>query len=669
MSKYLTLLIVCIGLFTQCVPPSEEKAMGVHLDFTNPTYQAVYDLKDRGQTDSLLQYFKSRDATLRYMAVLAFASIKDKAAIDSLAYMLGDPEEEVRIAAAYALGQIGDPRAEPLLLEAFNREDTVGISKNINSAIMEAIGKCGTKKMLQALTNISTYRLTDTTLLEGQAWGIYRFGLRDTISAEGTAKMMDFATSAKYPNSVRFIAANYLSRVKKVEFENGDSLLAPALAREEDYRIRMSQAIALGKTKTERAADALLLQYNVERDYRVKCNILRALGNFDYEKVKTTIYNSLSDPNLPVAITAADFFVDHGMATEANTYWEIAKQPGRKWQVAMTMYAAASKYLPYGFEETRKYLNWEIKRRFENANSPYEKAAALKALGQYGWNYRYIRDAAYPSEFVVVRTAAVDALANIAKMPNFSSFFGGGITARRELAECFQDAINTGDVGMMAVAAEVLRDSTAKFKTVFDSVSVLENALKKLRLPQEIETYIEVKKTLDYFKGVSSVATKPKFTHKIDWKIISELKPGSTVVIKTQKGNITLDLLHDEAPGTVSNFLELMKDKYYNGKNFHRVVPNFVAQGGCTRGDGYGGPNYAIRSELPYLHYDNEGYVGMASAGNDTESAQFFITHSPTPHLDGKYTIFAKVVEGMDVAHKIEIGDVIEEMTLVEPKG
>ncbi|MCF8246544.1 MAG: peptidylprolyl isomerase [Saprospiraceae bacterium] len=669
MSKYLPLFIVCISLFTQCVPPSEEKAQGVHLDFTNPTYQAVYDLKDRGQTDSLLSYFKNKDATLRYMAVIAFASIKDNAAIDSLAYMLGDPEEEIRIAAAYALGQIGDKRAEPLLLKGFDRSDTVGISKNINAAIMEAVGKCGTMKMLDALTSISSYRVTDTTLLEGQAWGIYRFGLRDSISLAGTAKMMDFATSSKYPNSVRFIGANYLSRMKKIELEKGDSILAPALTREEDYRIRMCLAIALGKTKTERATNALLLQYNVERDYRVKCNILRALGNFDYETVKATVYNALSDQNIPVAITAAEFFVDHGVATEASTYWEIAKQPGRKWQVAMTMYAAASKYLPYGFEETRKYLNWEIKRRFENADSPYEKAAALKALGQYGWNYHYIRDAAYPSEFVVVRTAAVEALGNIAKMPNFNAFFGGGNTARRELAECLQDAITTGDVGMMAVAAEVLRDSTAKFKTVFDSVSVFENALKKLRLPQEIETYNEVKLTLDYFKGEKSAPTKPKFTHKIDWKIITDLKPGSTVVIKTKKGNITLDLLPDQAPGTVSNFLELIKDKYYNGKNFHRIVPNFVAQGGCSRGDGYGGPSYAIRSELPYLHYDQEGYVGMASAGNNTESSQFFITYSPTPHLDGKYTIFAKVIEGMDVVTKLQIGDLMEEVTLVEPKS
>lgn len=670
MSRYLPLLIAVIGIFTQCVPPSEEKAMGVHLDYTNPNYQAVYDLKDRGQTDSLLRYFKSKDATLRYMAAIAFASIKDSTAIDSLASLLrNDVEEEVRIAAAYSLGQIGNIKAQQLLLEGFERGDTAGVYKNVNAAIMEAIGKCGNKEMLNNLASITTYTLKDTALLAGQAWGIYRFALRDSISPAGTAKMLDFATGSKYPTEVRLVGANYLSRAKKIDLVNGDSLIGPALAREEDYRVRMVLAIALGKTKTERAANALLYQYNIERDYRVKCNIIRALGNFDYAIVKTAIYNALSDQNLSVAMTAADFFLKHGIAEEAGTYWEVAKQPGRKWEVATAMYAAASKHLPYGFEETRKYLNWEIKRKFENAASPYEKAAALNALSQYGWNYRYIRDAGYPSEFIAVRTASVRALANIASMSNFNGFFGGGVTARRELAECFTDAISTGDPGMMAEAAIAMRDSSANFKAVFDSVVVLENALKKLRLPQEIETYNELKQTIEYFKGTKySAPTKPKFTHKIDWKIISDLKPGTRVAIKTKKGTISLDLMVDQAPGTVSNFLELIKDKYFNSKNFHRVEPNFVVQGGCSRGDGYGGPNYAIRSELPYMHYDQEGYVGMASAGNNTESAQFFITHSPAPHLDGKYTIFAKVVEGMDVVHKLEIGDIIEEMTIVEPK-
>ncbi|MCC6723546.1 MAG: peptidylprolyl isomerase [Saprospiraceae bacterium] len=670
MSKYLPLLILAIGFFTQCVPPSEEKAMGVHLDYTNSTYQAIYDLKDRGQTDSLIRYFKSKDATVRYMAVMAFASLKDSTAIDSLSSMLSnDVEESIRIAAAYSLGQIGNVKAQRLLLEGFDRGDTAGVYKNVNAAIMEAIGKCGTKEMLDNLAGITTYTLKDTALMVGQAWGIYRFAMRESVSAIGTAKMLDFATGSKYPTEVRFVAANYLSRAKRIDLTNGDSLIGPALAREEDYRVRMALAIALGKTKTVRAANALLYQYNIERDYRVKCNILRAFGNVDYALVKATVYNALSDPNLPVAVTAANFFIDNGVAEEAGTYWEIAKQPGRKWEVATAMYAAASKHLPYGFEETRKYLNWEIKRRFENAASPYEKAAALDALSQYGWNYRYIRDAGYPSEFIAVRTASVKALANIASMRNFNGFFGGGAAARSELRDCFTDAISTGDPGMMAEAAIALRDSSANFKSVFDSVVVLENALKKLRLPQEIETYNELKKTIEFFKGTKySTPTKPKFTHKIDWKIITDFKPGTRVNIKTKKGSISLDLLVDEAPGTVSNFLELIKDKYYNGKNFHRVVPNFVVQGGCSRGDGYGGPNYAIRSELSNLRYDQEGYVGMASAGNNTESAQFFITHSPAPHLDGNYTIFAKVAAGMDVVHKLEIGDIIEEMTIVEPK-
>ncbi|AKQ47725.1 peptidylprolyl isomerase [Rufibacter radiotolerans] len=134
--------------------------------------------------------------------------------------------------------------------------------------------------------------------------------------------------------------------------------------------------------------------------------------------------------------------------------------------------------------------------------------------------------------------------------------------------------------------------------------------------------------------------------------------------LKTSKGDIIFELLVEDAPGSVANFVELLEKGFYNGKNFHRVVPNFVAQGGCPRGDGWGSTDYAIRSEFADLNY-LEGYVGMASAGKDTESCQWFITHSPTPHLDGKYTIFAKVVKGMDVVHQLNIGDRIEKVELV----
>jgi cyclophilin family peptidyl-prolyl cis-trans isomerase len=104
-------------------------------------------------------------------------------------------------------------------------------------------------------------------------------------------------------------------------------------------------------------------------------------------------------------------------------------------------------------------------------------------------------------------------------------------------------------------------------------------------------------------------------------------------------------------------FVHLVKSGYYNNKKFHRVVPNFVAQAGCPRGDGWGGFDVNVVSEFSMLRYIREGRVGMASAGKDTESAQFFITHAPTIHLDGNYTIFAQVIEGMNVVHKLEIGD------------
>ncbi|MDH5399861.1 MAG: peptidylprolyl isomerase [Cyclobacteriaceae bacterium] len=128
------------------------------------------------------------------------------------------------------------------------------------------------------------------------------------------------------------------------------------------------------------------------------------------------------------------------------------------------------------------------------------------------------------------------------------------------------------------------------------------------------------------------------------------------VRITTSKGEIVLRMLINEAPGAVANFLQLIEKGYYNGLTFHRVVPDFVVQGGCHRGDGWGGEDYSIRSELGPQRYQ-EGSVGMASAGKDTEGTQWFITHSPTPHLDGRYTIFAQVTEGMEVIHTLEIGD------------
>ena len=148
------------------------------------------------------------------------------------------------------------------------------------------------------------------------------------------------------------------------------------------------------------------------------------------------------------------------------------------------------------------------------------------------------------------------------------------------------------------------------------------------------------------------------------WSIVKRIPSDQKAIIKTSKGDITIRLFVDEAPGSVANFVTLASNKYYDGKFFHRVVPNFVVQGGCPRGDGWGSEAYSIRSEFSQRRYKT-GSIGMASAGKDTEGTQWFITHSSTPHLEGRYTLFAEVVQGMDVVHQIEVGDTIISVEII----
>ncbi|HRD51029.1 MAG TPA: peptidylprolyl isomerase [Flavobacteriales bacterium] len=114
----------------------------------------------------------------------------------------------------------------------------------------------------------------------------------------------------------------------------------------------------------------------------------------------------------------------------------------------------------------------------------------------------------------------------------------------------------------------------------------------------------------------------------------------------------------NDCPGSSLAFDSLVTAGYYDGKAFHRMVPNFVVQGGCPRGDGYGGMPWTLRTEIGRKLF-TAGSVGLASAGPDTESCQFFITHSAAPHLDGRYTRFGEVLSGMDVVWELQVGDVI----------
>jgi len=138
-------------------------------------------------------------------------------------------------------------------------------------------------------------------------------------------------------------------------------------------------------------------------------------------------------------------------------------------------------------------------------------------------------------------------------------------------------------------------------------------------------------------------------------------------VLSTSRGEIVIELLYDTAPKAVNNFIALAEKGFYDSLQFHRVIPNFVVQDGCPRGDGWGGPGYAIRCEYTRQPYTT-GAVGMATSGKDSGGSQYFITLSPQPHLDARYTLFGRVVSGMDIVKEIVRGDTIIWVT-VEDKG
>lgn len=139
--------------------------------------------------------------------------------------------------------------------------------------------------------------------------------------------------------------------------------------------------------------------------------------------------------------------------------------------------------------------------------------------------------------------------------------------------------------------------------------------------------------------------------------------------IKTKKGDIRLQLFDDKTPKTVANFEKLATKGFYNGLKFHRVIADFMIQTGCPNGDGRGGPGYQFPDEFHTdLKHDEPGVLSMANSGPNTNGSQFFITHVATPWLDGKHSVFGKVLKGQDVVNAIQQGDVMESVTITEEK-
>ncbi|QSE98104.1 peptidylprolyl isomerase [Fulvivirga lutea] len=635
-------LLVIILFVASCQSQVEQVKKMPPNKFSDDGLIEIYELIDQRKGDSLLNYLRHANDLYRYEAALGFGSIQDPAAIQPLSYALQDSSAKVRKAAAYSLGQIGDSSAiEPIVI-SLETEDSVYVRKEL----LESLGKVITQDSLSLL---QYWPLKTQEDKEGLAWGLYRAGIRnvhDGISIDIALSLLDSSNSYL----TRLGAAHFLYRSSNLDITGRTAFITRSALTDASPNVRMACALAL-RNAIEASSLNALKSLMSDPDYRVRVNALRAMTSFNIEETKESYLNALQDQNLNVRITAAMNLSTQStneMYDELNAAFNTAKN----WRVKGALIGA----ILQSAEEKQVALE-KIKSEYTATENPYYKAALLSSMGNSVMGNEFVITQLFTEKHPAITTSAISTLAQMRMSEAFP------LELEASFAEVFKEAILSKDVAQISIASSVISQPNLKYNEIYDTPDFLYEAKANLTLPKDTEAMSSLNAAIAYLEGKDPISPDREYNNPINWELVKSIDKKTKAEITTEKGKIILELYIEDAPGSVSNFVKLAKSGYYNGKNFHRVVPNFVIQGGCNRGDGFGSEDYSIRSELANLRYE-EGTVGMASSGKDTESTQWFITHSPTPHLDGSYTVFARVIEGMEVIHTIEIGDKITQVEI-----
>ena len=624
MIKLKALLLAVIFIAAGCTKESDINK------FSDDALVKIADHQDKRQSDSLYQYLNHENAVYRREALLAFASIQDISSTEKVAVLLKDANSDVRNAAAFALGQIGGEKAFQFLVSV--PQDSL-----TSKELAEAIGKS-----IQDVNQLPA----DIT-----SWGLYRIGLRGLSDSIMINKAIEFLNSNN-SESVRLGAAHFFMR-GPVEISKAEEQLIKSALEDKSVFVRMACASALRKIKTQPSFEATVKVLQSDVDYRVRVNAVRALQSLPISQSKSYLFDALNDSNTNVSVAASEAIGSSASKTELSELVSLARS-AKHWRVKGNLYEAALRV------SNSKEITEEVFKEYQGQQNIYAKAALLNALGQSTIAVGFVLDELGTSKEPVLRSSSATALVAINRHKEFYPDLS------KTLLDGYKKGMATGDPAVIGIFASALGDSILGYKKMVNDINFLYEAKSTLSLPRDNEALQPLESTIAYFEGKKiSVEVKNGFNNPIDWNLVKTIPRDQKVQIKTERGDIIIRLLIEEAPGSVANFVKLVNSKYFDDKNFHRVAPNFVIQGGCNRGDGWGSEDYSIRSEFSRRRYE-EGSVGMASAGKDTEGTQWFITHSPTPHLDGRYSIFAVVESGMDVVHLIEVGDKIIKAELIK---
>ncbi|HET6373907.1 MAG TPA: HEAT repeat domain-containing protein [Candidatus Polarisedimenticolia bacterium] len=586
---------------------------------------------------------------------------------------LSDKEPELRRMAVFALGEMDDIKAAPLLAATLSDADAA-----TRALAAEALGKLKDPASLPALTR----------LLGDPDRGVVGMTLLALWKIDSGAALPDLVARAAgiysaAEGELRRQAAYFLMRSQMGRPEE-PSIEKPLLhvSRDEDPLVRSYAARGLGASKSGPSTEALL-HLAADADWRVRANAFNGLKTRPVPETVSSkpvwgIYEAgLSDAGSSVALSALAA-LETCQAVEARRRLLDALKDARPRfrEVALSALAARDKgaALP-SLAPLAMDARWSVRARLAEAlgviGAEPEGSGAVPDLVRLAADSdARVRSVAVDALGKVPGAAADDAVASAAKDSDLFVRAAAleALSMRAPADGALIDALSTGyqrgltDIAndaRLAALAGLAKNRTDAARAAIEKTLTDPDYLVRRRAAEILRDQFK----LDRFSKVGEpLVTRTKADY-ID--AVRRAERNVTATIKTDAGEIVVELFPADAPLTVDNFIRLARDGKFDGLAFHRVVPNFVIQDGDPRGDGNGGPPWQIRCEINLRRY-TEGAVGMALSGKDTGGSQYFITHSPQPHLDGGYTVFGQVLSGQEAVNRMLQGDGVKSVVIRE---
>ncbi|NNF08456.1 MAG: hypothetical protein HKN21_16970 [Candidatus Eisenbacteria bacterium] len=620
----------------------------------------------------LLNLLETGDEATQLRVLQSLASIQDISTLDAITDASQSESAEVRNAAFFAISQMFRDQVEPILLEALNIET----DPTVRQTIILGLGKSGTETSVPVLAEILSKNDKVESATAAHALGL--LGQR-SFSIEDAGPALIQALRSPH-REITWRAAFAVQRGKCVSAASG---LHRAL-QSKDTQTKIFACRAVGALKRQKLSESVVPLFQDE-DWRVRVEALRAIGDTRNKFFASRASLLLDDPNNSVVLTAIETMGKLGgeglsriMDYEFSSDWQIrsaylmarAQASGEgallalrdgirdaDWRIRM---AAATAFARVPTEQALLVLEPVVQDEM-----PQVQAAAINSLVQFPQieAVKFIRPGIKSDDIAVMTSAASAAGQRFDR-----EAVGDLVAAYRNLVSPVDSEAMIAILQALGTILAAGEDDGAigTLNPVSESKAIV--LMKEALEDTDYNVATRASQSLALIEGTDPVEVQARPSLPENWDldaiVEAELNHSSTrATLVTTRGEIVIDLNASVAPATVANFLALAKEGYYDGLRFHRVVADFVVQTGDPRGDGWGGPGYAIRCEYSPLTYKT-GTVGMAHAGKDTGGSQFFVTHSPQPHLDGRYTVFGQVVEGQEVVDKIRIGDKIQEIRL-----